>query len=291
MESISTLLLDHDTAVRVGSFLALLVAFGITEMLFPRLIHKGNKAVRWTSNLGLSLINSIVLRLAFPILAMGVAEVASQRGWGLFNHFNVPYVAAFMGTILAFDFVIYLQHAVFHHVPWLWRLHRVHHSDIDLDVSSAVRFHFVEIMLSMGIKLATVVVLGAPILAVLAFEVWLNATSSFHHSNLRIPTKVDRWLRWFVVTPDMHRVHHSAVIEEANSNFAFNLPWWDWLLGTYLAQPRAGHEGMTIGLEEFREPRDQHIDRLLLQPFVGEQRESEKRAEFVPPPSAVNVNG
>ena len=271
MEFFGTLV-DREASVRVGTFLTLLVVFGAVELFVPRRTLRRSKVVRWSGNLGLSLINNLTLRLAFPILAMGMADLARRNGWGLFNNLNVPQAVALVTTLVALDLVIYLQHAVFHRVPLLWRLHRVHHTDIELDVSSAVRIHVAEIVISIGIKLLAVAVLGAPVLAVLLFEIWLNATSMFHHSNLRIPTNVDRWLRWVIVTPDMHRVHHSILADETNSNFAFNLPWWDRLLGTYRAQPRGGHEAMTIGLPNFREPRDQHLDRLLIQPLFSEQR-------------------
>ena len=168
---------------------------------------------------------------------------------------------------MALDLAIYLQHVLFHAVPALWRLHRMHHADLEFDVTTGARFHPIEILLSMGIKLGVVAALGAPAIAVLIFEVLLNATSMFNHSNVRMPVWIDRVLRWIVVTPDMHRVHHSIVARETNSNFGFNLPWWDRLFGTYRDQPAAGHEAMTIGIEQFREPAEQRLDRMLTQPF------------------------
>ncbi|MDN3721932.1 sterol desaturase family protein [Roseibium salinum] len=171
--------------------------------------------------------------------------------------------------MLALDLAIYLQHVMFHAVPALWRLHRMHHADLEFDVTTGLRFHPVEILLSMGIKLGVVMALGPPAVAVLVFEVLLNGTSMFNHSNVRIPAAIDRVLRLFVVTPDMHRVHHSIHPNETNSNFGFNLPWWDRLLGTYRPQPREGHETMTIGIEEFRTRRDLWLDRMLVQPLVG----------------------
>jgi sterol desaturase/sphingolipid hydroxylase (fatty acid hydroxylase superfamily) len=169
--------------------------------------------------------------------------------------------------VIVLDLVIYLQHVLFHAVPALWRLHRMHHADLDFDVTTGARFHPIEIVLSMVIKLAAVVSLGAPAIAVLVFEVLLNATAMFNHGNIRLPLGFDRVLRLLVVTPDMHRVHHSTVTSETNSNFGFNLPWWDRLLGTYRAQPVAGHEDMTIGIALFREPQDLRLDRMLVQPF------------------------
>ena len=225
--------------------------------------------IRWTNNLGLVVIDTIVLRLSFPILAVGLALVAQDRGWGLFNIIDLPGWVAILVSIIVLDLVIYLQHVLFHAVPALWRLHRMHHADLEFDVTTGLRFHPVEILLSMGIKLAVVMALGPPAVAVLIFEVLLNATAMFNHSNVRLPTFVDRALRLIVVTPDMHRVHHSIRPEETNSNFGFNLPWWDRLLGTYKAQPKAGHAGMSIGIEQFRTTRDLWLDRMLVQPVKG----------------------
>lgn len=225
--------------------------------------------IRWTNNLGLVVIDTIVLRLSFPILAVGLAVTAQDLGWGLFNIIEVPGWVAVLVSIVVLDLVIYLQHVMFHAVPALWRLHRMHHADLEFDVTTGLRFHPVEILLSMGIKLAVVMALGPPAVAVLIFEVLLNATAMFNHSNVRLPTFVDRILRLIVVTPDMHRVHHSIRPEETNSNFGFNLPWWDRLLGTYKAQPKAGHEDMSIGIEQFRTRRDLWLDRMLVQPVKG----------------------
>jgi sterol desaturase/sphingolipid hydroxylase (fatty acid hydroxylase superfamily) len=198
-----------------------------------------------------------------------MALLASERGWGLLNIFAVPGWLAFLVSLLLLDLAIYLQHVMFHAVPALWRLHRMHHADLEFDVTTGLRFHPIEILLSMALKLAIVVALGPPAIAVLVFEVLLNGTALFNHSNIRIPLGLDRILRLIVVTPDMHRVHHSIHPSETNSNFGFNLPWWDRLLGTYRAQPREGHEGMTIGIEQFRTPRDLWLDQMLIQPLRG----------------------
>lgn len=271
-------LLSHEAAVRLGSFFGLLVVFGAIELRYPGRPLTGYKGLRWFGNLGLSVINSVVVRAAFPVLAIGMAQRAEAEGWGLLNRISFGAVVEFVFALAVFDFVIYLQHAMFHFVPTLWRLHRVHHTDVDLDVSSAVRFHFLEIMISMVIKLATVAVLGPPVLAVLVFEVWLNATSMFHHSNLRLPRPVDRVLRWFIVTPDMHRIHHSILVDETNSNFGFNLPLWDRVMGTYRDQPRAGHDAMILGIEDFRGRADQRLDRLLIQPLMRAPGAEEREA-------------
>ncbi|MEH6645442.1 sterol desaturase family protein [Sulfitobacter sp.] len=262
-------LLATEPQLRLAVFLGVLVAMALWELATPRRRQEIPRVIRWTNNLGLVVIDTIVLRLSFPILAVGLAVIAQDHGWGLFNIIEAPEWVAVLVSIIVLDLVIYLQHVMFHAVPALWRLHRMHHADLEFDVTTGLRFHPVEILLSMGIKLAVVVALGPPAVAVLIFEVLLNATAMFNHSNIRLPMLVDRFLRLIVVTPDMHRVHHSIIPEETNSNFGFNLPWWDRLLGTYKAQPKAGHEGMTIGIEQFRTGRDLWLDRMLVQPIKG----------------------
>jgi sterol desaturase/sphingolipid hydroxylase (fatty acid hydroxylase superfamily) len=262
-------ILATEPQLRLVVFLGVLVAMALWEVAAPRRRQEIPRVIRWTNNLGLVVIDTIALRLSFPILAVGLAALAQDRGWGLFNIIAVPGWAAILISIIVLDLVIYLQHVMFHAVPALWRLHRMHHADLEFDVTTGLRFHPVEILLSMGIKLAVVLALGPPAVAVLIFEVLLNATAMFNHSNVRLPTFADRILRLIVVTPDMHRVHHSTLPEETNSNFGFNLPWWDRLLGTYKAQPKAGHEGMSIGIEQFRTIRDLWLDRMLVQPVKG----------------------
>lgn len=265
----SELLLTNESLIRITSFLVIFLAMAAWEATAPRRQRELSRLLRWSNNLGLVLIDRVLLHLSFPVLAVGFALLAEEHGWGLLNSFDVPFALALPVSLLALDLAIYLQHVLFHAVPALWRLHRVHHADLEFDVTTGLRFHPVEILLSMAIKLAVVAALGAPAIAVLVFEVLLNATSMFNHSNVRIPLGLDRILRWIVVTPDMHRVHHSIHPNETNSNFGFNLPWWDRLLGTYRAQPRDGHEGMTIGIEQFRTPRDLWLDRMLMQPWRG----------------------
>ena len=180
---------------------------------------------------------------------------------------SLPGCSEFVIALILLDLAIYLQHRVFHAVPVLWRLHRMHHADLDIDVTTGARFHPIEILLSLGIKFGVIIALGAPALAVLVFEIGLNATSMFNHSNVRMPAVIERMVRWVVVTPDMHRIHHSIVRRETDSNFGFNFPWWDRLFRTYRPKPEAGHQGMTIGIEQFREPKELRIDRMLAQPF------------------------
>ena len=260
-------ILAYEAPIRVAAFLAMLAAMALWELAAPRRRMDIPRLLRWSNNLALVVIDSILVRLAFPVLAVGVAVIAGERGWGLLNAIALPGWLAGIIAFVALDLAIYLQHVLFHAVPALWRLHRMHHADLEFDTTTGVRFHPVEILLSMGLKLGVVAALGAPALAVLIFEVLLNATALFNHANIDLPRRIDATLRLFVVTPDMHRVHHSIHPSETNSNFGFNLPWWDRLLGTYRAQPRDGHEGMTIGITAFRTRRELWLDRMLLQPF------------------------
>jgi sterol desaturase/sphingolipid hydroxylase (fatty acid hydroxylase superfamily) len=204
-----------------------------------------------------------------------MAMLVEDRGWGLFNVLPIPDRAAVPAAVVLLDLALYAQHVAFHAVPPLWRLHRMHHADLEVDVTTGVRFHPAEIVPSMVIKFAVVVALGTPPLAVLIFEVLLNATSMFNHGNVRLPRWLDCFLRWIVVTPEMHRVHHSVLRYETDSNFGFNLPWWDRLFGTYRANPAVGHEGMTLGIDRFRDPAELRLDRMLLQPFRNDARASE----------------
>lgn len=260
----------NEVTIRLGFFLGVLALMAIWEVLAPRRALTISKTARWFANLAIISLNAAVVRLLFPVLPVALALLAQKKGWGLLNYFDAPYWFAVIAGVIVLDLVIYLQHVMFHAVPALWRLHMMHHADLDFDLTTGLRFHPIEIILSAGIKLAAVVVFGPPALAVLIFEVLLNATSMFNHSNVRIPLSVDRLLRFFVVTPDMHRVHHSVVIKETNSNFGFNLPWWDRLLGTYCHQPAAGHQGMTIGLSQFRDAKRLTLPRMLALPFTGE---------------------
>lgn len=261
----------NEPAIRLGFFLGTFAAVAAWEVLAPRRALTVSKAFRWASNLGLVVFNTVLLRLLFPLAAVGVAAFCAENGWGLINHFQVPFWIAVPLAVIAMDFVIWLQHVMVHAVPLLWRLHRVHHADLDYDVTTGARFHPIEIILSMLIKFATIVVLGPPVVAVVIFEVLLNATSMFNHGNIRLPAALDRVLRWVIVTPDMHRVHHSIEDDETNSNFGFNLTWWDRMFGTYREQPRAGHTGMTIGIRDFTDPREvDRLDGMLLLPFKGE---------------------
>jgi sterol desaturase/sphingolipid hydroxylase (fatty acid hydroxylase superfamily) len=263
-------LFAYEPLIRLGTFAGVFVAMAVWELLTPRRPQAIGRNWRWPNNLGVVLVDALLVRVLLPVTTIGVALVSEARGIGLFNMIAPPAWASIIVSVVLLDLAIYLQHVLFHAVPALWRLHRMHHADLEIDVTTGLRFHPVEILLSTAIKLAVVAALGTPAAAVLIFEVLLNATSMFNHSNVRVSQRIDRILRWFVVTPDMHRVHHSILRRETNSNFGFNLPWWDRMLGTYRAQPAAGHDAMTIGIEQFRDPRELGLDRMLLQPFRGD---------------------
>ena len=259
---------NHEPVIRLSAFLGIFMIVALWEVVAPRRQRAFSRLQRWPNNIGIVVFNTVVLRVLFPTAAVGMALAAGANGWGLFNAFPVPGWLAVVLSVVIMDFAIYLQHILVHAVPALWRLHRMHHADLDFDVTTGARFHPIEIVLSMGLKLMVVGALGAPALAVIIFEVILNATAMFNHGNVRLPKSVDRMLRLIVVTPDMHRVHHSVIPEETNTNFGFNLPWWDRLFGTYTDQPRDGHEGMTIGIAQFRQSRDLRLDQMLIQPFL-----------------------
>jgi sterol desaturase/sphingolipid hydroxylase (fatty acid hydroxylase superfamily) len=238
--------------IRFAAFLGVLATMALWEVTAPRRRRDIPRVIRWTNNIALVVLDTVILRMMFPILAVGLAVMSEERGWGFFNNIDVPAWVSIVVSMVMLDLAIYLQHVMFHAVPGLWRLHRMHHANLDFDATTGLRFHPVEILISMGIKLAVVAALGPPAFAVLLFELILNATALFNHANIDLSRPVDRVLRLFVVTPDMHRVHHSVDPRETNSNYGFNLPWWDRLLGTY---------------EQFHTRRDPWLDRMLIQPL------------------------
>ena len=263
-------LIANETSIRMSFFFGVFFVMAMWEIKRPRRQLLVSKFARWLNNLALVFLNSFLLRLLFPAAAVGVAAFAAEHGWGLFNYYQLPFLVVVILTVVAMDFIIYLQHVLVHAVPVLWRLHRVHHADLDYDVTTGARFHPIEIILSMFIKFATIIVLGAPVVAVIIFEIILNAMAMFNHSNVKLPDRVDRILRGLFVTPDMHRVHHSVEDDEANSNFGFSLSIWDRMFGTYKAQPRAGHEGLTIGIHKYRDNKQVvWLSGLLSLPFIG----------------------
>jgi sterol desaturase/sphingolipid hydroxylase (fatty acid hydroxylase superfamily) len=259
----------NEALIRITAFVAIFVAMAVWEALLPRRPQAISRLLRWPNNLGVVALGQLLVRLGFPIAAVGFALGMQAKGWGVFNAIDAPGWLAIVISVIVLDFAIYVQHVLFHAVPAFWRLHRMHHADLEFDVTTGLRFHPIEILLSMGIKFAVIALLGPPAVAVIVFEVVLNGTSMFNHGNVGLPAGLDRVLRWIVVTPDMHRVHHSVRPDETNSNFGFNLPWWDRLLGTYRAQPADGHLDMTIGIEQFRDRRELWLDRMLIQPALG----------------------
>ena len=260
-------MLSNELYIRLGLFIGVLLLMAALETLLPKRARRFDRLVRWPGNFLLLMINGFALRLVFPVTAVGFALFCSQQQFGLLNQLPMPYPMSVVIAMLLLDLTIYTQHVVFHRVPILWRIHRMHHTDLDLDVTSGTRFHPLEILLSMLIKLAAIWVIGAPAVAVMLFEVLLNAGAMFNHANLRLPARFDSALRLVLVTPDMHRVHHSVLIDETNSNFGFNLPWWDRIFGTYKAQPEKGHKNMTIGVPEQQSIEAQRIDRMLAEPW------------------------
>ncbi|HEX5998281.1 MAG TPA: sterol desaturase family protein [Hyphomicrobiaceae bacterium] len=266
----SDAVLGHEPLIRLSVFAGIFALMAAWEIVAPRRERRLARGTRWPGNIGVVILDTLLVRLLFPTTAVGLALIAEARGWGLIPALGLPAWAAVPLAVMALDLAIYLQHVLFHAVPALWRLHRMHHADTEIDVTTGARFHPIEIGLSMAIKLGAIAALGTPAVAVLLFEVLLNATSMFNHSNVRMPVWLDRVLRWIVVTPDMHRVHHSILVRETNSNFGFNLPWWDRLFGTYRDQPAAGHAAMTIGIDQFRDLAEQRLDKMLTQPFRNE---------------------
>jgi len=262
--------LKDERTIRLGAFLAVFIVLAVVEVFAPKRALLTSKPRRWFANLTIVALNPVSVFLLFPILPVGLALFASEHNWGLLNQVALPEWLTVIAAVVVLDLVVYTQHVLFHAIPTLWRLHMMHHADMDIDMTTGLRFHPIEITVSMVFKLSTIAALGAPAVAVLIFEVALNATSMFNHGNISLPQGIDRILRLIVVTPDMHRVHHSVIIRETNSNYGFNLPWWDRLFGTYKSQPAKGHTDMTIGLSQFRDPQKLSLPRLLILPFVGD---------------------
>lgn len=262
--------MENEVTIRLGFFFGMLIIIAVWETLSPRRVLTTSKPVRWFSNLSVVFINTLAVRFLLPLPAVGFAVMAEKNGWGLLNNMDLPLWLSITAGIFALDLIIYLQHVMFHTIPILWRLHMMHHADLDYDVTTGLRFHPLEILISMGIKFSAIAVIGPSPLTAVLFEIILNATAMFNHGNIRMPLGIDRILRLLVVTPDMHRVHHSVTIRETNSNFGFNFPWWDRLFGTYRPQPVAGHEGMTIGLAQFREAGKLSLPWMLALPFIGD---------------------
>ena len=264
----SDFIVTHEPTLRLSFFVGALIAMAAWESFLPRRMRTISRWIRWPSNVGLVALNTVVARLLLPGVAVAVALSGERHSFGLLNAIAFPAWARAAIAIVLLDLAIYAQHLIFHAVPVLWRFHRVHHADLDFDVTTGSRFHTGEILISAAYKIALVFVLGVPAATFIVFEILLNATSSFSHGNARLPPILDRILRAVVVTPDMHRVHHSVLRAETNSNFGFNLSCWDRLFRTYRAEPTKGHATMTIGLDSFRDVADLRLDRMLVQPFI-----------------------
>jgi len=260
---------ESESALRLFFFFGVLIIMSCWELLFPRRPLTMPKGGRWGNNLLLVFINSLALRLLVPLGGVGVAQYAGRQQWGLFSLWGWNGWWVVLLSVVLLDILIYAQHWMFHKVPLFWRLHMVHHVDLDIDVTTGLRFHTLEILLSFGLKAAAILALGISAEAVIIFEILLNGTAMFNHSNVRLPLVCDKLLRLFLVTPDMHRVHHSVIPHETNSNYGFNLPWWDYLFRTYCSQPKEGHDGMTIGLAEYREKSVEHLPYMLMLPFTA----------------------
>jgi sterol desaturase/sphingolipid hydroxylase (fatty acid hydroxylase superfamily) len=265
-------ILSHEESNRLGAFFCVFLLVAIWELIAPRKTLTVSKVVRWYSNLGITVINTFLLRLFFPIMAVGMANLAQERQWGLMNHIDVPFWPVVFLSVVVLDFIVYLQHVMFHQVPIFWCLHRMHHTDLNIDVTTGSRFHPIEIFISMVIKVGVVIGLGIPPVAVVIFEVFLNVMAMFNHGNIYIPSGIDRVLRWLVVTPDMHRIHHSVLPQETYSNYGFNISLWDRLFGTYCHQPQNGHDRMDIGIEIFRNTKFLNLHWLLIQPFLNSKK-------------------
>jgi len=265
--------MQQEQVIRLGFFFGILLLMAGAERLAPRRVPRTGRLRRWINNLGIVVLDSLLVRALLPVLPVAMAVAAQERGVGLLNHGDLPYWLSVVVAVVVLDGVIYLQHVVFHSMPTLWRIHMMHHADLDFDLTTGLRFHPIEIFISTGIKLTAVYALGPPPAAVVLFEVILNGLAMFNHSNFRLPLSLDRVLRLFVVTPDMHRVHHSVIVGEMNSNFGFNLAVWDRLFRTYQAQPRDGHEKMAIGMGPYRNAQKQDMGWMLLLPFTGKRGE------------------
>ena len=272
----SDYLITHEATIRLLFFISIFALMALWEFFAPRRTRLVSRRKRWPGNLGLVILNTVLVRLVLPTSAVSLAVLIEARHGGILPLLALPPWLGFILALVLLDLAIYLQHLLFHAVPFLWRLHRLHHADIDVDVTNGLRFHTFEIVLSMGIKFALIAALGAPAAAVLVFEVLLNGLAVFNHANVHIAERIDSGLRWFIVTPDMHRIHHSWHAAEHNRNFGFNLTCWDRLFGTYLAQPQDGQTGMTLGLPFFREPKWRRLDRMLRQPLADAAPDHQK---------------
>ncbi len=260
-------ILENESTIRLSVFASLFFLMALLETIKPRRKRSFTRRERWFSNLGILVLGAIIARLILPWVPVGVAIYAQANGIGVLQYLDIPNVPFIMIGVLLLDFLIYVQHMFMHKVPILWRLHRLHHADLDYDVTTGIRFHPIEIILSLLYKMGLILLLGVDPVSVILFEVILNGMAMFNHANFKIPVSIDRILRLVFVTPDMHRIHHSAIQRETDSNYGFNISLWDRVCKTFVAQPEKGHDDMTIGLDYFRDKSQLRIDKMLSQPF------------------------
>jgi len=270
-----TWVLQNESGLRLSAFVVVFFAIALWEWLSPKRKRLSSLAIRWANNLSLMLINTLLIRVLFPMAAVGIALIISEQQIGLLNLIEIHPIAAVTLSIILLDCAIYWQHRLMHKIPLLWRIHRVHHADPEFDVTTGLRFHPLEIAISMIYKTLIIALLGAPVLAVLIFELLLNAGSLFNHGNINLTAKIDTALRRVIVTPDMHRIHHSTDAIESNRNFGFALSWWDHLFGSYQSKPGVAHEAMPIGLDEYRDPkRAVFLSGVLSIPFINAHKKT-----------------
>ncbi len=259
---------QNEPTIRLAVFGGVLILMLILETLFPRKARTQNRGLHIATNLGIVVLYTLVMRVLFPVAAMGTAVYAASKGWGLLNLFEMPVWAHILISAVLLDMAVYWQHVASHKIPMIWAFHKMHHADRDIDATTGIRFHPVEIVLSMLYKMVIVLILGPHVIGVFIFEVVLNGSAMFNHANIRLPLWLDKIVRILFVTPDMHRVHHSVIVKETNSNYGFNLSIWDKLFGSYIAQPKEGHDKMTIGLSEYQTDDPSHIVWCLKLPFT-----------------------
>jgi len=265
-------ILENESVIRLSVFLGLFTLMAILETVMPRRMRTHNRKIRWTGNLGILLLSALLARLILPWVPVGVAIYAETNSIGLIHYFQLEGISSLIGGVFVLDFMIYLQHVIMHKIPILWRLHRLHHADLDYDVTTGIRFHPIEIIVSLLYKMAIILIFGIDPVAVVIFEVILNGMAMFNHANFKLPLFLDRIFRWVVITPDVHRIHHSSIQTETDSNYGFNICWWDRLFGTFSEQPKLGHEEMEIGLSYFRDPSQLKLPQMLVQPFKAESK-------------------
>lgn len=269
MHRVQELIFKYESYIRLISFFGLFALLTLWEISSPKRELLQLRQFRWFSNIGLIVISSVLVRFIVPTAAVGVAFHVEENNLGFLNYYDLPFVIHFLLAFILMDLSIYFQHVMFHSLPLFWRFHRVHHSDLDCDVTTGLRFHPFEMLISIIFKFLVILSIGAPVITVVIFEIILNAASMFTHSNIKMPHTIERIFRWFFVTPDMHRIHHSIHENETNSNFGFFISWWDRLFDTYISQPKDGHEKMELGLSFFREPKWQNLRWLIYLPFVA----------------------